>query len=169
MCGRLRYVGEGRQFTANPATAQDQSVRTIQMEWALEKLEQMRKLCLAYWMALTVALVVRNPLTFFFRGNRGLTGAYAAIEPAVHFLSFAVLAGLCTYTDWPVRRRWLLAAVAVYAVLTEAVQALVPGRTPELADVVQNFAGIAAGTAIGWGILKLREMAALRRAGRLPH
>lgn len=135
------------------------------MEWALEKLEQMRKVCLAYWIALTVALLVRNPLSFF-GGNRGLSGAYEAIEPFVHFLSFAVLAALCTYTDWPIRRRWLLAVVAVYGVLTEAMQALVPGRTPELADLAQNFAGIAAGSLVGWCILKLREMAAHRQAGQ---
>jgi VanZ family protein len=135
------------------------------MEWALEKFEQMRKLCLAYWIALTVGLIVRNPLALV-PGSRSLSGAIAVIEPMVHFLSFAGLAALCTYADWPIRRRWLLAMIAVYAFLTEAVQRYIPGRTAEFADLLQNLAGLAVGAGVGWCLLCLRDAIGQWRASR---
>jgi len=46
-----------------------------------------------------------------------------------------------------------VAIVVVYGLATEGLQYFVPARTPELKDVLENLAGIAVGTALGWALI----------------
>ena len=49
-----------------------------------------------------------------------------------------------------VPRRAVLGLLIVFAVGTELLQTLVPMRSPELADCLQNLAGIALGGGLRW-------------------
>lgn len=67
-----------------------------------------------------------------------------------HLLAFAVLSSLATlgWTTAHRRHRVVAAGLVGYGVLIEVVQAFVPGRSAELADVVADAAGIALGLAL---------------------
>lgn len=78
------------------------------------------------------------------------------LRKAAHFAEFAALGALMwaclrlfvertpRYISWP-----LLLGLMV-AVADEYIQAGVPGRSSEVADVVLDFAGVAAGLVLGW-------------------
>ena len=106
----------------------------------------MRKLCVAYWLLLTALLLVRNPLGWF-RGHQIATTAYGFVEPCVHFVAFALLGMAVLAARFPLSRWWLAVVLFGYAAGTEFVQGYV-GRSPEMIDLVQNFAGIAVGAGI---------------------
>ncbi len=104
--------------------------------------------CLTYWTILTVLLLVPDPLGLL--GARG-TRLAANGGVLVHFCAFAILAVLACSARWPERiAGWPLALLAVYAFGAEALQALVPARTVQLQDFVENFLGIAVGIAVVW-------------------
>ena len=99
-----------------------------------------------YLAVLTLCLVARNP--FWVAGHREGTLRWMFeqyVAPVSHLLSFFVaglLCGLgCSRSTWGI----VLGALAFYGVATEAIQALVPGRMPEWADVLQNTVGLGLG------------------------
>lgn len=106
----------------------------------------MRKLCASYWVLLTLVLLARNPLNWF--SSPAVHRGYDQFEPAAHFVCFAVLGLLVFATRLPLGRAWLIVLLVGYSVATELLQDLVPGRTPELRDFVQDIAGLAAGAAL---------------------
>jgi VanZ family protein len=110
----------------------------------------MRKLCVVYWLLLTVVLLVRNPLSWL-RGHRGAVSAYEFLEPWLHFLSFLGLAVVVYSANWRISRYWLALLLPLYAVGTEIVQSFV-GRHAEWRDLLQDFLGLAVGGAIAWGL-----------------
>lgn len=64
-------------------------------------------------------------------------------DKANHALAFAAMA-LAARLGWPAARAaTLAAALAGYGVLIELVQAVVPGRSAEAADVLADLAGVA--------------------------
>jgi VanZ family protein len=121
----------------------------------------MRKLCLAYWLLLTALLLVRNPFDWL-PGRGSGSPLFELIKTWLHLLSFLALGFLVFWARWKLSHAWLVALLAIYAVATEVVQGFV-GRNPELADLWQDFAGIAAGTAIAWGLRWLRGPAETER------
>jgi VanZ family protein len=101
-----------------------------------------RLLALAYWLLLTVLLLVPNPAAVFF----GLRPAQTmAGFSGIHFFAFLLLAVLIPAARFPLRRRVLWSMLVVYALLTESLQWFVPHRTVELRDYAQNLLGLGAG------------------------
>jgi len=106
-----------------------------------------RVVWVAYWLLLTVLLLAPDPLAML--GITSIPGSPGGRME--HLLAFFVLA-LLACASRP-RLSWgMLAGLLVgYAVLTETLQALVPTRTVELLDYVENLLGLAA----GWGLCRL--------------
>ena len=61
------------------------------------------------------------------------------------------------------RFRVLTGLLVAYALLTEGLQAIIPDRTVELLDLIENLFGLAAGTAIWW---YMGDRTSKRRRGR---
>ena len=106
----------------------------------------MRKLCVAYWLLLTLLLWSRDPLGWF--DNSSVDAVHDRLEPVAHFLSFGLLTLIVLSTPWRVSRGRLLMILAGYSAVTELVQALVPGRSMDGLDLLQDFSGILAGSAL---------------------
>ena len=72
------------------------------------------------------------------------------------FVHFGVYGGLAfaTCLFWP-RQKWLLFALFLLSGLLEAAQYFVPGRTASWDDMAYNFAGVLAGSLLGWGVVRL--------------
>jgi VanZ family protein len=76
-------------------------------------------------------------------------------DKAIHFVEYGVLGWLCAAAasrSWPSAAAWRTALFAVFVsalwgLSDEIHQALVPGRSPELADVVADLLGSSAGVA----------------------
>jgi VanZ family protein len=114
----------------------------------------MRKICVAYWLLLTLVLWVRDPLKWFH--TRTVDTVYNWVEPVAHFTSFTVLALIVLATGLSLSRVWLLAILAGYGCLTELVQSQV-GRHMELKDLLQDFAGILVGTGLFTAWQRIRK------------
>src|SRR5687767_7406871 len=106
----------------------------------------MRKLCVAYWLLLTLLLWSRDPLGWF--DNSSVETLHDRVEPIAHFLSFGLLTLIALSTPWRVSRGRLLMILAGYSAVTELVQGLVPGRSMDGLDLLQDFCGILAGSAV---------------------
>ncbi|MGQ9575999.1 MAG: VanZ family protein [Thermoguttaceae bacterium] len=106
-----------------------------------------RVACLAYWAFLTVLLLVPHPLALL-----GLKRSPWVLpeDRGVHFLLFLVLTLLVDTCRWAIRPLWFFLMLVGYALAMELLQALVPPRTVELFDLIENLSGIAVGTAIYW-------------------
>ena len=119
----------------------------------------LRVACVAYWALLSVLLLAQDPFALFGvprpPGPPGGRGA--------HFLFFTLLAFLAHVSRWPMRLRVLTGLLVAYAFLTEGLQALIPHRTVELLDLIENLLGLAAGTAIWWFV---GDRASKRRRSR---
>ena len=120
----------------------------------------LRLACAAYWLMLTVLLLVPNPKALL--GLRYTPGNLS--QRGVHFLFFTVLVVLVMAGRPPLRRRTLVAVLVGYAVVTETLQSLVPLRTVELIDYLENLAGLAVGAGI-W-LIGRKSWAAIRRCRR---
>jgi len=76
-------------------------------------------------------------------------------DKGIHFVEYAVLGWLCAAASsrtWPSASSWRTAVFAVFVSVLwglsdEIHQALVPGRSPELADVIADLVGSTAGAA----------------------
>ncbi|MGB5701565.1 MAG: VanZ family protein, partial [Polyangiales bacterium] len=86
-------------------------------------------------------------------------------DKAIHFVEYAVLGWLCAYAasrSWPSAAVWRTALFAVFVsalwgLSDEIHQALVPGRSSELADVVADLLGSAVGAAC-WHLFSNRSV-----------
>jgi VanZ family protein len=86
-------------------------------------------------------------------------------DKGIHVVEYGVLGWLCAVASsrtWPAAPAWRTAAFAVFVSLLWGVsdeihQALVPGRSPELADVVADLFGSAVG-ALGSLLLSNRTV-----------
>ena len=99
-----------------------------------------------YWLALTVLLLVPDPLKWL--------GIVRAPGPPggrmQHFLLFGLLAVLVLASRLRLRRGVLLGLLVGYALVTESLQWFVPHRTVELLDFTENLLGLAAGWGLWW-------------------
>jgi VanZ family protein len=76
-------------------------------------------------------------------------------DKGIHFLEYTVLGWLCAAASsrtWPSASAWRTAAFAVFisalwGLSDEIHQAFVPGRSPEVADVIADLFGSMAGAA----------------------
>jgi len=86
-------------------------------------------------------------------------------DKAIHFVEYAVLGWLCARAasrTWPSSRAWRTAVFAVFVstlwgLSDEIHQALVPGRSSELADVVADLLGSVTGVA-AWHLFSYRSV-----------
>jgi VanZ family protein len=77
-------------------------------------------------------------------------------DKGIHFVEYGILGWLCAAASirtWPTAPAWRTAAYAVFVTVVwglydEIHQAMVPGRFPELADVVADSFGAVAGAAL---------------------
>lgn len=109
--------------------------------------------CIVYWGLLTVLLLAPNPLAVF-----GITRLPDAISPpdrGVHFSVFCLLTVLVLASRWPVRTRFILIVLVVYAFASELLQYFFPPRTVDPIDLTENLLGIAVGAGFYWGVHKL--------------
>jgi hypothetical protein len=99
-----------------------------------------------YATVLTVFLLVPDPAE--------LVGLSRVPGPAsgrgIHFLAFAVLAGLTHAARLPIRAFPLAFLLVFYACSVETLQAFVPRRTVELPDYIENIGGLVAGATVWW-------------------
>lgn len=86
-------------------------------------------------------------------------------DKALHFVEYAVLGWLCAQASsrtWPSSRAWRTAAFAVFVSVLwglsdEIHQAMVPGRSSELADLVADLLGSIVGAA-AWHAFSRRSV-----------
>lgn len=86
-------------------------------------------------------------------------------DKGIHFVEYGVLGWLCAAASsrtWPSASVWRTAAFAVFVstlwgLSDEIHQALVPGRSSELADVFADLLGSTAG-ALGWHLFSNRSV-----------
>jgi glycopeptide antibiotics resistance protein len=112
-----------------------------------------RVVCYAYWILLTMLLLVPSPATWV-----GLqeVPTFPWGKFGVHLIAFTMLAILVHATRWPKRPWWpLLVLLVLYGITTETLQLFVPTRTARVMDAVENILGIAAGSGIYWLVLWL--------------
>jgi hypothetical protein len=136
---------------------QGRSPRTL--SWTL------RLVCVAYWTWLTALLLVPEPARLL-----GIAKASVpAINRGVHFSSFLMLAMLAWASRWPTGRRRLVLVLVGYAFLTEGLQWFVPLRHVDPLDLMENLAGLLAGTLL-WLALTRKAPAkqSAERLGDLP-
>ena len=107
-----------------------------------------RLICFGYWTLLTVLLLAPNPAAIV-----GLRGAPVLPwgDIGIHFTAFTILTLLVYGVRWPKGPGWLTVLLLLgYGAATESLQALVPPRTVEVKDYIENFLGVAAGSGIYW-------------------
>lgn len=111
-----------------------------------------RMACLAYVVLLTPALLLQNPFRVGLDYESVLRQWYQQwVSPLAHLLAFTALGVLCVASRWRIGLGTMLVLLTLYAVATEALQLVIPGRTPEWNDLLQNLAGIGlAGLCTWW-------------------
>ena len=111
-------------------------------------------LCLAYWAFLTVLLLVPDPAAVV-----GLKRVpmFPWGDIGTHFTAFTILALLVHASRWPKCPGWPVSVLLAYAIATESLQAIVPPRTVEIKDYIENVLGVVVGSAIFWTAWKLRQ------------
>lgn len=109
-----------------------------------------RLVCIAYCAALTVLLLVPNPMRLL--GIRRLPSPPGG--RGIHFVLLALMTLLVYAARWPVRRGVLLCVMLGYGIVTETLQWWFPPRTVELLDYMENLTGVLVGTAIWWAVEK---------------
>ena len=117
----------------------------------------LRLICVVYCVLITVLLLVPNPLALL--GVRRIMVGYGGV--GVHLLIFTLLAVIVLASRLPVGRLLLASLLLGYAITTELLQWLVPTRTVELRDMVENLLGLAAGSGLWW----VAQRWPLRRTG----
>lgn len=105
-----------------------------------------RLFCVGYCTALTVLLLVPNPLRLL--GLKRLPGPPDG--RGIHFVLLAGLTLLVHAARWPIGRKTLLGLLIGYGILTETFQWWFPPRTVELLDYIENVTGVLVGAGIWW-------------------
>jgi VanZ family protein len=118
-----------------------------------------RFICLGYLLLLTVFLVAPDPFAAVPFDLRSYL-ALSRLTSAEHFVAMLLLAVLVLAARWPLPGWLIVVLLGVYASGTELCQTFVPPRTPEVADLLQNLAGIATAVTL-WYVVAL--MARVRR------
>lgn len=86
-------------------------------------------------------------------------------DKAIHFVEYALLGWLCARSaskTWPAASGWRTGAFAVavsvlWGLSDEIHQAMVPGRSAEIADLVADWLGSTAGAAI-WNVFSNKSV-----------
>lgn len=112
----------------------------------------LKVLAAAYFALVTWLLLTAEPMSLIL-SRLYLFEPLQLLEDIGHFLCFTLLTLLVLIPGWLVPRWVVLGSLVAYAVATELIQTLVPGRDAGLADCLQNLSGIAAGTV---GVLLLQ-------------
>ncbi len=106
-------------------------------------------LAVAYAAVLAAVLWSSDPFRLAGSAQGALRQWFRAyVEPVAHLLAFMPLGWLMAVGRWPLRRGAVLGALLAYAVGSEAVQALVPQRSVQWEDALQNVAGLALGACL---------------------
>jgi VanZ family protein len=106
-------------------------------------------LAAAYAGVLAVLLWTSDPFCLAGSGQGVLRHWYRTyLEPVAHLVAFVPLGCLLVAGRWPMRRRIVLGALVAYALASELLQGLVPQRTVQWADTVQNVSGLLLGAAL---------------------
>jgi len=118
-----------------------------------------RLFCVGYGVLLTILLLVPDPWALL--GMKRYAGSAPTL--GVHGSLFCGLAVLVLASRWPLSSRCTLVILGGYAVLVEALQSLVPERSVEPRDFLENFLGLLVGTGVYWGVRRcLRRLRAAR-------
>jgi VanZ family protein len=104
-----------------------------------------RYICVAYWVVLTVLLLVPDPSALL--GLRRIPGDREGL--CAHFAVFAILGALVQASRLRLRPALLGGVLLGYAVVSELLQSVV-GRDTSLWDLLADLFGVAAGTAVWW-------------------
>ncbi len=124
-----------------------------------------RMLCVTYWAVLTVLLLVPHPMALL--GISRLP-ATMAIDRGVHFALFLILTVLVHASRWPIRPVVFVQILVVYGVASELLQWLVPPRSVELLDLMENLLGIAMGTILSWWLARWFREPAIVQGREMP-
>jgi len=112
-------------------------------------------ICAAYWIFLTVLLLVPNPAAVV--GMKRVP-VFPWGDIGIHFTAFSILTILVHATRWPKRPGWVVVAVLLaYGIATESLQYFVPPRAVELKDYTENIIGVLVASGIVWLALHFRE------------
>ncbi len=128
--------GDGANLASSPPDAHPQQKRILK--------SKIRLICLVYLLGLSILLLVPDPLALLglHQKLRGLPRA------GLHFLLFTMLGLLAAASRLPLRRALLSAALVGYATAIELLQSLVPPRTVQLQDWIENLLGLGCGTLV---------------------
>jgi hypothetical protein len=111
-------------------------------------------LCIAYWIFLTVLLIVSNPAAMV--GMQSVP-IFPWGKFGIHLSFFVVLGVLANFSGWPKRLSWpLVAFMAAYGIATELLQLLVPRRTGRMTDAIEDILGIVIGSGIYWLVWQVK-------------
>jgi VanZ family protein len=104
-----------------------------------------RWLCGLYWILLTAGLLRPH-------GGDRPTGidALDGHPDLTHFLAFVVLGVLVCAARFRWSTQRMLATLCAYAIGSELLQVIVPGRTVSLVDGSANLAGVLVGAGLCW-------------------
>lgn len=118
-----------------------------------------RRFVLVIYTALLTALLFAagNPLTMI-GAPPGWMNVYRTFESMAHFLFFTPLAMLALSARLPIHGSTLAVILVTYAFGTELAQELIPKRSTETVDFVQDLAGIMVGTALWHGLHEIGSL-----------
>jgi len=123
-----------------------------------------KALCLPYLGVLCWLLLTTGPRSLLQSGFLGFLPWYDILVVG-HFLLFTLLSVLAFLSRWRIPSWAVLLMLVVAAVGTELLQSWVPTRTPDMADCLQNLAGIGLGGGLYWTAAWLLRPETLRYTG----
>ncbi len=111
-------------------------------------------ICAAYWVFLTVLLLVPDPAAVV--GMKRVP-VFPWGDIGIHFTAFTILTLLVHASRWPKRPGWIVVVLLAYGIATESLQYFVPPRAVELKDYTENIIGVLVGSGIVWAALQVRD------------
>lgn len=109
----------------------------------------MRLAFFLYSIYLSILLFSQDP-THWVATSSNLPEFLKILMPLAHLLSFTVLSLLTFAACFPLPRWGILLSLVIYGGTTEIIQSLIPHRTPEWADWLQDLVGISIGFVGFW-------------------